>query len=516
MLRMIRNLTAVMLGVASCLCMRPGTLHAQRASFEELQTFSAVMNHIRINYVDSVSYTPLVRAAIAGALSALDPHSRYVRLEASNIVQQVDHGVVASVGLQLDDTEDGVIVAAVGPGSASERAGILALDRVVAVNDSPTIGLESTDVEARLAGMHDSAIRLTVERGAKAAPQRFAVRLKRANYTWPAVSAAFMLDSITGYVRFNEFTPGAAKEVERAIKAVQGTGAHRLILDLRGNPGGVVNEAVSIAGLFLPEKTLVFSTAGRATDADEKYVTTKNGPFTKLPLVMMVDGGSASASEALAGALQDHDRALLVGHRSFGKALVQAPFALPAGDVLWLTIARVISPSGRIIQRPYNGMTSGQYRAFAGTNSDTTAIFRSDAGRPLGAGGGIAPDITLPARPDLPPWSAIALDSAIDVQVIQSASASLPASVTADAWTAMSAEWNSLLLDPFLAQVSSRIVAVQPDERLRSYMARFLAVRFAETRWGNAASARIRALTDTEVTAALAQFGRLPELLNTH
>ena len=491
----------------------PARAQAQRASFEELQTFSAVLNHIRINYVDPVSYTPMVRAAIAGALSALDPHSRYVRLEASEILAQVAQGVTASVGLNLDDSEDGVIVAAVGPGSPAEKAGILALDRIVAVEDSPTTGLGAKDVESKLAGTHESTVHLRVERGARTLPQRVNVRLKRSKYTWPAVSANTMVDSVTGYVRFNEFTSGSASEVEKAIRGVQGTGAKQLILDLRGNPGGIVSEAVSIASLFLPDHTLVFSTAGRTSTANESQHTKKNGPFTKLPLILLVDGGSASASEALAAALQDHDRALIVGHRSFGKALVQAPFALPAGDMLWLTIARVVSPSGRIIQRSYKDMTSGQYRALAGTTAGDTASFRSDGGRKLEAAGGVSPDVALPPRPEMPPWATIALDSAIDQSVIRDALPAVPATMTAETWAASPELWNHLLLEPFVAQVNSRIVKVDPDAGVRTYLARFLAVGLAESRWGNKASARVRMLTDPEVAAAASNFANMAALL---
>ena len=491
----------------------PGSVHAQRASFEELQTFSAVLNYVRLNYVDSVTYTPLVRAAIAGALSSLDPHSRYVRLEAGSIVADVARGTLASVGLVLGDTDDGVMVAAVGPDSPAERAGVLALDRIVAVQDTSTAGLGSTDVEAKLAGALESSVRLALERGPHAAPQRVEVRLKRAKYTWPAVSATTMLDSITGYVRFNEFTSGSAKEVEKAVKAVQKSGAKQLVLDLRGNPGGIVSEAVSIASLFLPEGTLVFSTDGRSRAADARFSTSNNGPFVRLPLILLVDGGSASASEALAAALQDHDRALLVGHRTFGKALVQAEHVLPAGDVLWLTIARVVSPSGRIIQRDYRDLTTGQYRALAGTNGSTAKTFRSDAGRPLGAAGGVAPDVELAPRPVMPPWATIALDSAIDQDVIRDAVAAIPAGVTADAWAGMTQQWTDTLLEPFLAQVNRRITPVSPAPEVRAYLARFLAVRLAESHWGTADGARVRALTDSEIAEARTRFASLASLL---
>ncbi|MBX6363387.1 MAG: S41 family peptidase, partial [Gemmatimonadetes bacterium] len=356
----------------------------QRSAYEELQTFSGVLNNIRLNYVDSVSYAPLVRAAIAGMLRALDPHSAFIARDEQTVLDQVESGRLAAIGARLEEVDGALTLTSVGPDGPAARAGIQPGDRLVAVDDVPVAGLSPSAALVRLAGEPGSRLRLTLERGPRLEPQSFQVALKRRVYRWPAVVGAGMADSVTGFIALREFSPGAAAEVRAALKRLRGQGARRLILDLRNNPGGVVTESVEIAAEFLPKKTLVFRTRGRKADVDADFVTDHTGDAVDLPLILLVDGGSASASEALAGALQDHDRALVLGRRTFGKALVQTGFPLQSGDVVWLTIGRVLTPSGRFIQRRYTGLSPEQYRALRGTPTaaeDTTATYRTDAGR---------------------------------------------------------------------------------------------------------------------------------------
>src|SRR6266853_1719925 len=185
-----------------------------------------------------------------------------------------------------------------------------------------------------------------------------------------------------------------------ALKRLRGQCATQFILDLRRNPGGEVRASVELASEFFPKNTVVFSTRGRKKEVDTTFVTKRDGEFTTAPLSGLVDGGSASAAEALAASLQDHDRALLLGRRTFGKALMQTVFFTPSGDVIWLTIGRVITPSGRFIQRRYHGLRSEEYRAFggvAGAGEDTLETFHTDHGRPVRGGGGIAPPRTTSA-----------------------------------------------------------------------------------------------------------------------
>ncbi|MEP6574396.1 MAG: S41 family peptidase, partial [Gemmatimonadota bacterium] len=380
---------------------------AQSGTYEQLQTFSGVLNHIRMNYVDSVNTERLVEAAISGMLRSLDPHSYYVSRREFELRAQWDQGLLASPGLALEDADGVTTVLGVSAGGPAAKAGVQPGDRLVALNDSSVAGIGARALEVRLLGEKGSRIRLTIERGSTVQPDSFSVSFKRAIIEHHVVSVPQLAAPGVGYVRFSEFTMLGAKELLDAIRKLRGRGARSLILDLRGNPGGDVAAMVQIASAFLPERTEVFHTQGRKKNGYDQVITKEKGDFNDLPLIVLVDEGSASASEMLTGSLQDHDRALVLGRRSFGKALMQTALPLPAGDVVWLTVARVVTPSGRIIQRRYEGISSEQYRALAGKSGaaeDTSVVFHTDHGRTVRGGGGIIPDVMRPLTAALPGW----------------------------------------------------------------------------------------------------------------
>ncbi|HXF96517.1 MAG TPA: S41 family peptidase, partial [Gemmatimonadales bacterium] len=373
-------------------------------------------------------------------------------------------------------------------------------------------------VGSRLVGEKGSKVRVVFERGPRLEPEAFTVTLKRENVPVLSVSIVRMADRRTGYVRLEGFGPKAAEEVRDALQRLRRQGMEQAILDLRGNPGGVVVSAVELASEFFPKGTVVFRTRGRKKDVDTTYLTRRNGDFRELPLIVLINENSASASEALAGSLQDHDRALILGRRSFGKALMQAPFFVPSGDNVWLTVGRVLTPSGRFIQRRYRGLAVEQYRSFAGKSGaeeDTLDVYRTDNGREVRGGYGIAPDVTLPVTATLPVWWSHAADSALDNAVADSVAFTLPAAPAArDRWMSAAAEWRAALVPPFLARVRARFaVAGRTDSALEARIARILAARVAEVRWGPEAREEFLVRNDPDVQAALAHFPRLAELL---
>ena len=488
-----------------------------RSAYEELQTFSGVLNHIRLNYPDSVSYTELVAAAIRGVLRALDPHSYYVSRLESQRQSALERGELATVGVLLEEVEGAATVLAVAPGSPAAKSGVLPGDRVLSLNDTSVAGLDMTTIHLRLAGEKGSKVRLRVERGPRLEPDTFSVTLKRNPFDVHSVSVVRMLTPMIGYLRLEDFL-GDAGEVHKGLVKLRGQRAQGVILDLRGNPGGVVVQAVEVASEFFPKKTEIFSTRGRKRDTDTTYVTKRDGEFRDLPLVVLIDERSASAAEALASSLQDHDRALLVGRRSFGKALMQSIFFLPSGDNVWLTVGRVITPSGRVIQRRYHGLGYEQYLSFAGKSGaeeDTAATYKTDAGRVVRGGGGIVPDITVPVIAPLPVWWSAAADSGFDDAVSDSVAQTLPATAAAKtAWLTAEAEWRVKLLPPFLARVRSRLgVSAVTDSLLDQRLARILATRVAEVRWGPDAREEFLLRNDRTVRVAVEQFPRLSELL---
>jgi carboxyl-terminal processing protease len=495
-----------------------GPLGAQaRSNYEELQTFSAVLNHIRINYVDSVSYAHLVHAAVDGVLRSLDPHSRFEPREAIERAAAIARGDLGTVGIVLEDVDGIATVLSVATDGPADRRGVLPGDRLLAIDDSSVAGHDAATLTLRMAGTSGSRVRLTFERGPRLEPRRYDVTIKRDDIKAASVGTMQMIDTVTGYVRLARFGPEAPDEIEKAVNGLRRAGATRLILDLRGNPGGIVTASVEVASLFLPKATVVFRTRGRKTAVDTDYVTKKNGRFVEMPLVLLIDERSASASEALAGSVQDHDRALLVGRRSFGKALMQGPFVLPAGDVVWLTIGRVLTPNGRFIQRHYAGLAVEQYFGLAGkggTERDTAEVFLTDAGREVRGGGGIRPDLeVLPTAP-LPAWHAVAADSGFEEAVADSLAYTLPAAAAArDAWRSSPERWRAELLEPFLDRVRERLGVTASDTAATAVLARRLAARVALVRWGSEARDGLLLATDPVVLRARGAFGNLDALL---
>ena len=490
----------------------------QRSAYEELQTFSGVLNHIRLNYVDSVNYSRLVNAAIRGVLRSLDPHSRFesrVEFERQNAL---DRGELVGVGIALEDVDGAATVLAVWPRSPAAKGGVQPGDRIRMVNDTSVAGLDMETLELRLAGDKGSKVRLQLERGPRLEPDTFSVTLKRNPFETRSVVIMRMLDASTGYVRLADFLGHASEEMHDALAKVRGMRANGLILDLRGNPGGSVVSAVEIASEFFPKNTVVFRARSRKRDVDTTYVTKRDGDFRDLPLIVLIDERSASASEALAGSLQDHDRALLVGRRSFGKALQQQPFLLPAGDIVWLTTGRILTPNGRFIQRRYEGLGYEQYISFAGKSgaeADTANVFRTDAGRPVRGGGGIEPDLAIPLTAPLPIWWSAATDSGFDDAVSDSVATTMPATPAARAaWLVAESEWRTKLVPPFLTRVRARLgVPAQTDSLLERRLARILATRVAEVRWGADARDEFLLRNDGTIRRAAEQFARLRELL---
>jgi len=491
---------------------------AQGASYEQLQTFSSLLNQIRLSYVDSVTYAELVHAAIDGVLGSLDPHSRFMRRADGARELAYESGALGGSGISFEDVDGRLTVLSVHPGSPGARSGISPGDRLVTINDTAAAGLSASDATQRLFGEKGRKIKLVLERGSPLDPDTLRVNVKLDLLKPVSISVARLADPTTGYVRVVQFLPRAADEVERAIKDLRGKGAKRLILDLRGNPGGLVNAAVDMAGLFLPRRTVVFRIVGRRQSTSAEIYTEGDGPFREMPLLVLVDGSSASASEALAGSLQDHDRVLVLGRRTFGKALMQRLFQLPPqGDMVYLTVGRIATPSGRVIQRAYRGLKAAQYYSFAGVSGaeqDTVATYRTDRGRLVRGGGGIVPDVDLPRSAPLPAWFSVAADSGWIEAVADSVAVLLPKEPAGlNTWLGAPGEWQARLVAPFVARAQARLgINDLPEEAVLARLGRILGHRATEVRWGPDASDEFLVRNDPDVRAALGEWGRLAEV----
>ena len=358
-------------------------------------------------YVDTIDMADLVEQAMPQILAELDPHSTYISAKDVQMANDDLRGSFSGVGIEFIIRNDTLRVQNVISDGPAERAGVLAGDKIVTVDDSVFTGKTLTNEEAmhRLKGPKDTKVKLGILRyGEKKLRQ---ITVTRGEIPMKSVTAAYMLDDKTGYVKIKNFGENTYNELLVAMAQLALDGFQQLTIDLRGNTGGYLQSAVQIANEFLPKNKLIVYTEGRRSPREE-YRSDGRGSYKQMPLVVLIDEGSASASEILAGAIQDNDRGTVIGRRSFGKGLVQKPVEFGDGSMMRLTIARYYTPSGRCIQKPYiNGMdknyeedllTRYQHGEFFSQDSikHEGPEYHTNNGRVVYGGGGITPDIFVP------------------------------------------------------------------------------------------------------------------------
>ena len=385
----------------------------KRSAYEDLQMFGQVLNQIRVNHPDSIDTHELLMAAVEGMIHAADPHSYVipaVRLEPGK-EQALRDGKLVPLPLAFAYVGGAPVVVNVVAGTAARQLDILPGDELIAVEGAPVSATSAEELDIALAGPQNSTARLAFERrradGSIGRLER-AVRRERTNDA-TAVPVATMLDSATGYVRVTTFMgERVSDDLHGALDRLEKNGMQRLVLDLRDNGGGSVAEAARVAGEFLPRGAVVYSSSGRKAEIIDTGRVQRSfwRSERRYPIVVMVNAGTASASELVAGALQDHDRALIVGRPTFGKSLLMRGFPMSDGSVLVLVVGQVRTPCGRVVQREYRAITRHEYYRQARAERDTAGrpSCRTDAGRIAYGSGGIYPDIVLPDPTPRPRW----------------------------------------------------------------------------------------------------------------
>ena len=368
----------------------------------QLQKLVQAYRYVDATYVDSLDTAPLVEEAIRGMLTRLDPHSAYLSPDEMQGVDESFDGSFGGIGIEFNVLNDTVVVVNTIAGGPSAQVGLLPGDRIVGIDGVSAAGLSRAEVPKRLRGPSGTQVRLGVVRHGLKEPLAFTVT--RGEIPLYTVDAAYRVDPQTGYIKVNRFGRTTMQEFTEAFKKLKGVRA--LILDLRGNGGGLLDQAVGMANFFLPRGSRIVSTEGRAVPP-HAYSAPADGAFLKGPVVVLIDENSASASEIVAGALQDWDRAVIVGRPSFGKGLVQRQFRLGDGSAIRVTVARYHTPSGRVIQRPYEkGQRDAYYAAHrerlmnerADSVSAETPLYETlRSHRAVYGGGGIHPDIRVEA-----------------------------------------------------------------------------------------------------------------------
>ncbi len=375
---------------------------------DDMQKFREVLSLVETEYVDEAQTEALVEDAIEHLLAKLDPHSAYIPARDREAASEDLRGDFEGIGIEFNIFQDTLVVVAPLGGGPSEAIGLRSGDKIIKVDEKVIagIGISSADVFKYLKGPKGSEVNLEVVRTENESPLKF--KITRDKIPQHSLDAAYMIDNEVGYIKIRLFTRTTYDEFRDALVQLKNNGMTKLVLDLQGNPGGYLARAIDLSDEFLPAGQKIVFTKGKDNRYDSEYMTTEKGDFETGDLIVLVNEGSASASEIVSGALQDNDRALIVGRRSFGKGLVQAPFDLDDGSELRLTISRYYTPSGRSIQKPYDGNDEaynkdlyerykhGEFFHADSIRFNDSLKYETKNGRTVYGGGGIMPDYFVP------------------------------------------------------------------------------------------------------------------------
>lgn len=382
--------------------------------YAQLNKFKDVLILTEKNYLEEVDSNELTEAAINGLLEKLDPHSVYLAPRNFERVTEEFKGRYEGIGISFRILNDTITVLEPIGGGPSARLGILSNDRIVRIDDQSAVGFNETQVQKSLRGPKGTRVTVTVVRPGIADPMVF--EITRDEISLASLDASFMVTDDVGYIQSTKFNEQTFSEMNKSLQDLKSKGMKKLILDLRWNPGGYLDQAVKMADLFLDGGTkaspkMIVYTKARRSEFDETFPAKTGDPYENLPVIVLIGNSSASASEIVAGAIQDWDRGLVVGETSFGKGLVQRQWPLSDGSALRLTIARYYTPTGRLIQREYEGKDRSEYQREAferneeeGVNEDHSfkspkdsarPVFKTKGGRTVYGGGGITPDYVV-------------------------------------------------------------------------------------------------------------------------
>lgn len=368
----------------------------ERAS--DYRVYTAALGAVEANYIDKVDSARLVYRSIDGMLQTLDPHSTFMDPAVYKSMRERQEGHYYGLGISIVVVDGDITVVSLFEGSPAYKKGIRRGDIIAKIAGEDSKGWTSDQAVKKLRGPKGTMVHVSLKRSGY--EQLIEVDVPRDEINIPSIPAQFMVDGQTGYVRLQDFAENTDRDLSSALQDLNGKGMKRLILDLRGNPGGPLDQAIKVANKFLPQGALIVYTRGRVPNSDQDYVATERSEYTDVPMIVLVNRSSASASEIVSGALQDHDRALIVGETTFGKALVQSVYRISEQAGLALTTARYYTPSKRLIQRPWDG-TFDEYLTYTirdqSPNKPHPAadLRHTDAGRKVYSGGGIEPDKRL-------------------------------------------------------------------------------------------------------------------------
>ncbi len=368
-----------------------------KSQFLKMNTLTQIIRLVSENYFEDVDMNDIMEGAIIGLLDRLDPHSSYISSEQLELITEQFDGEFEGIGIEFSILDGYITVISPIPGTPSDRAGLQSGDKIVRINNVSAYKITQKDVMEKLRGTKGTSVDVTISR--PGLEEDFNVTLVRDKIPIVSVLASFMIDDETGYVKVNRFSRTTALEIKDALGKLENNGMKQLLLDLRNNGGGMMDQAINIIDMFISSRDTILFTKGKIPNSNEVYRATINRKDKDYPVIVLINRGSASASEIISGAFQDLDRGLVVGETSFGKGLVQRQYQLRDGSAARITIAQYYTPSGRLIQRPYADVADyytdliNDNREAVDSTLSEKPIFHTKNGRVVYGGGGITPDI---------------------------------------------------------------------------------------------------------------------------
>ncbi len=499
--------------------------------YEQINKFKDVLSITEKYYVDDVDTQKLTESAINGVLNQLDPHSVYIPASALTRVTEEFQGSFEGIGIEYQVVEDTLLVVAPIVGGPSEALGIQSGDKIVRINDSSAIGITQEGVQRKLRGPKGTKVRVNILRAGIAGQLEYDItRDKIPLYT---VDASFMVDGETGYINVIRFAATTHEEFLAALNRMSEQGMKRLIVDLRSNPGGYLEQAYKMVDELMPRGRKIVYTKGRRPEFDDEYISSGAGRFKDVTLIVLVNNGSASASEIVAGAVQDWDRGLIIGETTFGKGLVQRQFDLKDGSAFRLTTARYYTPSGRLIQRPYDHDKAkyahaaldqeereGENLTHDAEKDSSRPTFKTMGGRIVYGGGGITPDYIVKSD-RLTEYSVQLRSRNI---FLQFAEGYLERNGTAlrntygkdPARFAAGFEVTPGMLEDLLALAKTKSIEFKRDqyEKDLRYIKAFTRAYIGRSLWGNEGSARVMLREDNQFKKAIQVFPETERILS--
>ncbi|MEE8111944.1 MAG: S41 family peptidase [Acidobacteriota bacterium] len=362
---------------------------------DSLRTFTEILSLIEHRYMEEVEPDELIYSAIRGILKDLDPHSNFLDPAAYGAMREEQRGRFSGLGIVISkpSVEEPITVISPIQGTPADRAGIRAGDVISHIEGVETLGMTADQAVHRLKGPKGTPVTITVSRPGTEDPLSFTI--VRDDISTVSIQHAYLIRPSVGYIKINNFTRTTHRELQTKLQELRAQGMQNLLLDLRGNPGGLLDQAVKVSEQFLEKGNLIVYTRGRISGSDQEFRAKARNPEGDLPLIVLVDRSSASASEIVAGAIQDHDRGLILGKSTWGKGLVQTVYPLNLESALALTTARYFTPSGRLIQRDYASFEEYLSGRVPDPPTDEREVRLTDGGREVFGGGGITPDIEV-------------------------------------------------------------------------------------------------------------------------